>query len=93
MLFRFEAQNLKDLLISYASDHSNFKPHDDIREIKNSKERNSLHINAFSDNIHIPVKFPRSKPNVEPPFDSNPPTNELRFLDGCSYEKWFCMKK
>ena len=93
MLFRFEAQNLKDLRLSYASEHSNFKPHDDIGEIKTSKEYNSLHVSTFRDNTHIPVKFPRSKPNAEPPFDSNPPMNELRFLDGYSGEKRFCMKK
>ena len=92
-MFRFEAQNLKDLRISYASEHRNFKPHDDIGKINNAKEYNFLHVNAFRGTTHIPVNFPRSKPNVDTTFDSNPPMNELIFLDRYSGERWFCMKK
>ena len=89
----FEAQNLKGLGLPCASEHCNFKQHDDFGKINNSNKSNYLHANVFRDTTCIPGNYPQSKPNVDLPFDSNPPMNELIFLDGYSREKWFCMKK
>ena len=71
---------MKDSHFAHANEWSSFKSHMHA-QLNNSHYSYSFHVNFYRDTACVAGNVPYYTPKNDRDFDSNPPTNELGFVD------------